>query len=170
MNIFATSICPEQSAIVLPDLHIKKMPIECCQMLALIASPYYHNYGIIPKKDGTPYKTLNSNHVKHPCTIWAASSIHNATWLLYHGLMLCEEYEFRYKKMIACYDSLLAAARILPEGNLNKITPFTRAMDDNLKFDMTIDTFTAYKKYIASKTWVADNYKMAPFRKPEWID
>jgi len=37
------------------------------------------------------------------------------------------------------------------------------------KFDDTIDTFTAYKRYIASKPWVADNYLRMPERKPNWI-
>jgi hypothetical protein len=170
MNIFATSFCPEQSAIVLPDLHIKKMPIECCQMLAYVASPWIHNYGTIPKKDGTPYMTKrNSPRLKHPCTLWVAESIHNAHWLIYHGFMLCEEYFRRYEKQIACYGSLLNALEIFPDGDFNKITPFIRAMPDHLKFDKTIDTFTAYKKYLASKSWAANNYKKLPSRKPNWI-
>lgn len=169
MNIFATSECPEKSAIVLPDMHIKKMPIECCQMLAFVASKTYRNYGTIPKKDGSPYLTTNKAHLVHPCTIWAAQSIHNATWLLYHGFMLCEEYELRFKKKIACYDSLLEAAKIFPEGDLKQITPFARAMPDELKFDKTIDTFTAYKKYLLLKEWPSDNYKKIPSRKPDWL-
>ena len=32
MNIFATNQCPQKSAQVLPDKHIVKMPLECCQM------------------------------------------------------------------------------------------------------------------------------------------
>ena len=31
---------------------------------------------------------------------------------------------------------------------------FARAMPDEWKYDRKIDTFTAYKKYIASKPWV----------------
>ena len=46
---------------------------------------------------------------------------------------------------------------------------FTRAMPDEYKLDESIDTFTAYKMYIASKPWVADNYLRIPERKPEWI-
>ena len=46
---------------------------------------------------------------------------------------------------------------------------FSRAMPDEFKYDDTIDTFTAYKRYIASKPWVKDNYLRIPSRKPDWI-
>ena len=46
---------------------------------------------------------------------------------------------------------------------------FSRAMPDEWKYDKTIDTFTAYKRYIASKPWAKDNYLRIPERKPDWI-
>jgi hypothetical protein len=49
------------------------------------------------------------------------------------------------------------------------VVEFTRAMPDEYKLDESIDTFTAYKMYIASKPWVAENYLRIPERKPEWI-
>ena len=49
------------------------------------------------------------------------------------------------------------------------VVEFTRAMPDEYKLDTTIDTFEAYKRYIASKPWVKDNYLRIPSRKPEWI-
>jgi hypothetical protein len=49
------------------------------------------------------------------------------------------------------------------------VVEFTRAMPDEYKFDTSIDTFTAYKMYIASKPWVAENYLRIPERKPYWI-
>ena len=58
MNIFVTSEFPAESAICLPDKHIVKMPLECCQMLSIVASKKWgHDYGTLPKKDGTPYTT-----------------------------------------------------------------------------------------------------------------
>jgi hypothetical protein len=42
-------------------------------------------------------------------------------------------------------------------------------MPEEWKYDTSIDTFTAYKMYIASKPWVADNYLRMPERKPDWI-
>ena len=57
MNIFATHQDPYLSAKVLPDKHIVKMPLESCQMLAIIYSKWYYDWGTLPKADGTPYAT-----------------------------------------------------------------------------------------------------------------
>ena len=77
MNIFVTSSDPVESAQVLPDKHIVKMPLETCQMLAVVYSKWYFNWGndLLPKKDGTPYNTEKGAFRGHPCTIWAAESI-----------------------------------------------------------------------------------------------
>ena len=79
MNIFVTSPDPVESAQVLPDKHIVKMPLETCQMLAVVYSKWYFNWGndLLPKKDGTPYNTEKGAFRGHPCTIWAAESIAN---------------------------------------------------------------------------------------------
>jgi len=169
MNIFVTSPCPKESAIVLPDKYSTKMPLESCQMLAIIASSWYHNYGTLPKKDGTPYKTEKGAFRNHPCTIWSTSSINNASWLIEHGIALCEEFEYRYNKSHSCLLTLLEARRIFPHGDSTQVTPFVRAMPDEFKLDKTIDTFEAYKRYIRTKEWVKDNYIKVPERKPDWI-
>ena len=59
MNIFVTDPDPVKSAEVLPDKHVVKMPLETCQMLAVVYSKWYFNWGndLLPKKDGTPYNT-----------------------------------------------------------------------------------------------------------------
>lgn len=164
-----TSPWPVESAIVLPDKLVTKMSVESCQMLALVASPWYHNYGKIHKKDGTPYVTEKGAFRKHPCTIWASESIHNAYWLIQHGISLCDEYQLRYGKQHGCYNTLLEACELFPEGDVTQVTPFVRAMPDEYKLDNSINTFEAYKLYIASKPWVKDNYLKMPERKPEWI-
>ena len=46
---------------------------------------------------------------------------------------------------------------------------FARAMPDEFKFDTSIHTFTAYKMYISSKSWVASNYLRDESRKPNWL-
>lgn len=169
MNVFVTNKFPAESAIVLPDRHITKMPVETCQLLAIVASKWYHNYGPLNKKDGTPYSTEKGAFRNHPCTKWAAESIHNAYWLIKHGMNLCDEYNLRYGKVHSCYNTLLEAYYLFPKGKITEVTPFARAMPDEWKHDNTIDTFEAYKKYIASKTWVKDNYLRMPQRRPEWI-
>ena len=90
MNIFVTDPDPVKSAEVLPDKHIVKMPLETCQMLAVVYSKWYFNWGndLLPKKDGTPYNTEKGAFRGHPCTIWAAESIANTAWLIQHGFWI----------------------------------------------------------------------------------
>lgn len=175
MNIFVTHPSPWQSARVLPDRHITKMPLETCQMLAIVASKKWgHNFGTLPKKDGTPYKTDKGAFRNHPCTKWASEFVNNWNWLIMHGFALCEEYKERYGKDHTCYNTLLHAREIFPmadpQGRSGKgPKDFVRAMPDEFKLDTSISTFDAYKMYIASKPWVTDNYLRIPDRKPEWL-
>jgi len=175
MNIFVTSPCPTKSAQVLPDKHIVKMPLETCQMLSIVASDKWgHGFGTLPKADGTPYATEKGAFRNHPCTIWANEFVNNWQWLIAHGFALCEEYKSRYGKVHTCLKTLLVAREIFPtadpQGRSGKeTTPFVRAMPDEYKLDTSIDTFTAYKMYIASKPWVCDNYLRLPHRKPDWV-
>ena len=175
MNIFVTSDDPRECARVLPDKHIVKMPLECCQMLSIVASEKWgHGFGTLPKADGKPYATEKGAFRNHPCTKWANEFVMNWQWLLHHGIALCEEYTHRYNKRHTCHNTLLAARKIFPtadpQGRSGKeTTPFVRAMPDEFKLDTSIDTFTAYKMYISSKPWVASNYLRDPSRKPDWI-
>ena len=175
MNIFVTDPSPYVSAQSLPDKHIVKMPLETCQMLAIVCSDKWgHGFGTIPKADGTPYATEKGAFRNHPCTIWANEFVMNWQWLLRHGLALCEEYTARYDKVHSCFNSLLAAKEILPTGDPTgrsgkETTPFVRAMPDEFKLDTSISTFDAYKMYVSSKPWVSDNYLRLPHRKPEWV-
>ena len=176
MNIFVTSDSPWDSARVLPDKHIVKMPLETCQMLSIVCSEKWgHGFGTIPRADGQPYKTTSGAFRNHPCTVWANSFVTNWQWLLAHGLALCAEYTERYGKVHTCYNSLLAAKEILPtadvQGRSGKgPTPFVFAGPDEFKYDTTVDIYTRYKRYIASKPWVKDNYIRLPDRKPAWIE
>ena len=169
MNIFVTSFSPQQSAVVLPDRHITKMAVESCQLLAIVASSWYHNYGTLPKADGTPYSTTKGAFRNHPCTQWAAQSVHHSSWLIEHGLAICEEFQLRYQKSHSCHKTLIAAKELFPKGNLDKVTEFARAMPDELKFNTSITTFQAYKEYLNTKSWIKTNYLKIPSRKPDWI-
>ena len=104
MNIFVTDPDPTKSAQSLPDKHIVKMPLESCQMLAIVASTKWgHGFGKLPKLDGTPYLTDKGAFRGHPCTIWAQE---NYRWLISHGLALCYEYTHRYGKIHSCQHTL----------------------------------------------------------------
>ena len=177
MNIFVTDSCPVQSARNLPDKHIVKMPLETCQMLAIIYSDWYYGVGKLYKQDGTPYRTEHGAFRNHPCTQWAAANQYNLAWLILHGVALCDEYHQRYlPKVHSCYDVLCQAQVIyhdcfdeLLTDAAAKVTDFTRAMPDNIKSDFTITTTTAYQRYLNTKPWVATNYLRIPSRKPYFI-
>ena len=68
----------------------------------------------------------------------------------------------RYGKPHTCFNTLQAANEILPcadpQGRSGKgPTPFVFAGPDEFKYDDTVDIYTKYKMYIASKPWVKDN-------------
>ena len=166
MNIFVTDPSPVASAQVLPDKHIVKMPLETCQMLSIVASEKWgHGFGILPKLDGTPYKTEKGAFRNHPCTVWAQD---NYTWLILHGLALCYEYTHRYGKKHSCQSTIAHCTQIFPSQDHDPKS-FAFAGPDEFKYDTSIDTFTAYKRYISSKPWVASNYLRDPSRKPNWV-
>ena len=176
MNIFVTNDCPVQSARNLPDKHIVKMPLETCQMLAIIYSDWYYGVGKLYKQDGTPYRTAHGAFRSHPCTIWAAANQYNLAWLIMHGLALCNEYTARYDKVHTCQDVIHQAVRIYnacfdePVSTAYyKVAYFTRAMPEYLKHDDTITTIQAYKAYLNTKPWLANNYLRIPSRKPSFI-
>ena len=176
MNIFVTDRCPVQSARNLPDKHIVKMPLETCQMLSIIYSDWYYGVGKLYKSDGTPYRTAHGAFRNHPCTQWAAANQYNLAWLIAHGIALCNEYTARYNKRHTCYDPIIQAVAIYDlcfddsvSQSYRKVTQFTRAMPESIKFDTTIDTITAYKQYLNTKPWLASNYLRIPSRKPSFI-
>ena len=177
MNIFVTNQCPIQSARNLPDKHIVKMPLETCQMLSIIYSDWYYGIGQLHKLDGTPYRTAHGAFRKHPCTQWAAAEYWNLSWLISHGMALCDEYTARFHKHHACQPAIAEAITIFEAAfdfnvDIYKDSlpmTFTRAMPESLKFDTTIDTITAYKRYLNTKPWLATNYLRIPSRKPSFI-
>ena len=177
MNIFVTDYCPVQSARNLPDKHICKMPLETCQMLAIIYSDWYYGVGKLYKADGTPYRTAHGAFRKHPCTMWAAANQYNLAWLILHGVALCDEYHQRYlPKVHACYDVLCQAQHIYHDcfdesltDAASMVSYFTRAMPDDIKHDSTITTIQAYIKYLNTKPWLSTNYLRIPSRKPSFI-
>ena len=165
MNIFVTDPDPKVSAQCLPDKHIVKMPLETCQMLSIVASDKWgHGFGKLPKKSGGYYATDKGAFRNHPCTIWAQTNFY---WLIEHGLALCAEYTHRYNKVHSCQHTIEYADMTFP--SCPPPTSFVFAGFDQFKYDTSIDIFTKYKRYIASKPWVASNYLRDQSRKPDWL-
>ena len=171
MNIFAVDEDPAIAAFSLPDKYVVKMPVETTQMIALVFSKWYHNYGPVLKADNKPYNVEKGAFRNHPCTKWAADSDDNLQWLFQHGISLCNEYTSRYGKKHACERSIrLAALTQMHNGCPEKHTPFVRAMPDVLKDNNRIDTITAYRMYLSTKPWILDNYQRVPDNKPSWLN
>ena len=175
MNIFVVDTDPRKAAQQLPDKLTVKMSLEMCQMVSILYSKWYHNWGEVYKADGTPYDTKKGAFRNHPCTIWLSQSYENLAWGLAHGLALTTEYTRRYDKIHSCAKTLFKAKKLFHEkvGRTilihSMVDSFTRAMPDNLKYDKSIDDITAYRKYLNTKEWVKNNYVRIPERKPEWI-
>ena len=104
-----------------------------------------------------------------------AETLYNTAWLIQHGCALTSEYHHRYGKIHTCAKTLFEAKKLFhrkTELAINchiQANNFARAMPEEFKYDDSIDTFTAYKMYIASKPWAKDNYLRKPERKPDWI-
>ena len=169
MNIFVTNPDPHVSAKVLPDKHVVKMPLETCQMLSIVFSHWYYDWGddLVKKKDGTPYS------VKKGCSgiilaLNDPASIYNTAWLIQHGCALSDEYNHRYGKVHGCANSLFEAKKTFHKFAGEVITcycmveSFTRAMPDEFKYNTSIDTFYCLQKLHWQKPWTASNYLRDP--------
>ena len=65
-------------------------------------------------------------------------------WAFWHGIALCQEFEFRFKKEHACLRQITVLGslfKFVPEG---KLTPFAQAMPDEFRND---DPVIAYRDY-----------------------
>lgn len=145
-------------------------------MISIIFSSWYYDWGQIHKVDGEPYNTKKGAFRNHPCTQWAGQNQFNTAWLITHGIALSTEYTHRYGKVHSCNKTLFEAKQLFHRKTGKDITchsmadKFARAMPDEYKYDTNIDTFDAYKMYVASKPWVSTNYLKCPDRKPWWIE
>jgi hypothetical protein len=175
MNIFIVDVCPVRSAQSLPDKHVVKMSLEACQIISIIYSSWYYNWGTIPKADGTAYSTKRGVFKNHPATLWTAANYENLAWLIVHGKALCDEYLYRYGKVHVCLHALNTAESLFRENTglelvvYKNVTNFVRVMPDEFKNDASIDIVTAYRRYVTSKSWVAGNYLKKPERRPMWV-
>lgn len=146
MNIFVLSRDPEEAARFQCDKHVVKMILESAQMLSTI--------------NGGPYKPTHANH---PCTLWAARSTGNYTWLVQHALALCAEYSYRYNKTHKC-EAVIKALCVPPAHvNLLPLTEHVQCMPDPLRGPCPVQ---AYRRYYATKTFAEWNRNRPP---PDWF-
>lgn len=163
MNIFVTEADPVLAARGLPDRHIVKMPVESVQMLV---SACLRN-GIQPDVTTKAGGQHRGGYPHHPCTRWVGGSLCNAVWTHQWGKALCAEYTHRYGRVHFAQGQLDQLQPHLLHLPNHPVTPFVRAMPDYLRNDSTIDTITAYRRYLRDhKPWAS--WHRAPSRKPDW--
>lgn len=109
MNIFILSeereplVHYKQQAQYHLDRHVVKMIAESTQMLVTSLSFHANYHNMIGKlaaapqiADNLPCKPLSASMTKHPCTVWACTSIINFNYLACLALQLCHEHQYRY--------------------------------------------------------------------------
>lgn len=137
MNIFVLDLDPKKAALCHFDKHVTKMVLETSQMLCT-ALHLHSNLQDIPYKPA---------HPKHPCTIWAASSLGNYQWLCDLGYALAEEYTFRYGKIHKCaavIDFCASHNSVISGGD---ITRFAQAMPDEFKHENAVEAYRNFYRH-----------------------
>ena len=181
MNIFALSKCPVESAQQMLDKHVVKMPTETCQMLHtnLLFTMFKSVYGFEPSLGELKRFHAQSNStlmkpamLNHPSTIWARESLHNTKWLYEHGLALCEEYTFRYRKTHGSEKRILDMAIDLRDAFSSKASPVKIAMLDKYRIENTFDdeweyVIQSYRHYYLEGKWKFAEWRMD--RRPNWF-
>ena len=162
MNIFILSESPQESAKMMLNKHVVKMPTESMQMISTISSHLGFD---------APYKPVMLNH---PCTIWARESQDNFQWLIDHCQALCEEYTMRYDKIHKVENTLeeYYSAIMQVKSNLPNIglTPFAIAIAPNMncrKHDSfnSSNTVEKYRLYYLEDKWKIASWT---FGSPSW--
>ena len=142
MNIFVLDTDPEVAAQMHCAKHVPKMCVEATQMLVSAVRRHGATDNDVPlTKSGRPHR---GGYHNHPCTVWAGDSRDNYMWLFWHGIALCQEFEFRFGKEHACFKQIRVLGslfRFVPDG---KLTPFAQAMPDEFRND---DAVIAYRGY-----------------------
>lgn len=140
MNIFATNICPIQSAKEHNNVHLVKMILESAQLLSTA------HYVLDGEQVG--YKPTHRNH---PCAIWVRQCSGNYLWLYTHFQALCAEYTFRTNKVHK--SSALISALATPPWNIvnSNLTPFAMAMPEQYQKLGILDQTKAYQAYLNDK-------------------
>jgi len=142
MNIFALDEDPQIAARMHCDKHVPKMCVEATQMLVSAARRHGATDSQVPlTKSGTPHK---GGYHRHPVTLWVGDSRENYMWSFWHGIALCQEFEFRFKKEHACLRQITVLGSLFPLIPEGKLTPFAQAMPDEYR---NHDPVVAYRDY-----------------------
>jgi hypothetical protein len=168
MNIFVTSPSALIASRDLDDVRLRKMILETAQMCA---TAFREGWNI-----NTTYK---SSHKNHPCNVWARKTPANLYWLIDYGLLLHEEYKFRWpgkthksghelkeldRVYIDCFEDLHSCEE----------TPFAncaRRTDQGIDFTHIPNVHEAYRLYLNAR-WALDKRQPKWTRRgpPDWLE
>ena len=183
MNIFILDRNPKIAAQQQCDKHVVKMIVESAQMLSTahrildgtkvkrpsVSGKRIVNYWEHPNSnlEKTLYKAV---HPGHPSTLWTMESIENYYWHYEHWISLCDEYEFRYKK-IHSTKQLLEEVLNTPPKNIPMVekTPFKLAMKDFPQCQFPDDPVKSYRLFYQTKQ---ERFKMVWSKRkiPDWFE
>lgn len=139
MNIFVLDTDPQTAAQMHCNKHVVKMPLEAAQMLSTV----HHIYD--SDDSSSVYKPT---HRHHPCTLWAAASRSNYSWLFEYFRALNDEYFHRYYKDHGSWLKLRDVLRRPPSTMFDDApTPFAQAMPDEYKNDDAVVAYRTYYKH-----------------------
>lgn len=148
MNIFATDDCPFRAALNLDDDRVRKMIIESAQLLS---------FALI--RNGDPQAEFamkpSRSHMNHKCSLWAAESISNYSWLFNH-------YEALVAIDIECRQKMHASARFLsalmpkkttriPQAPRTEFANAARNLSHGIDMTHVRPVTMAYQLYLAAR-------------------
>ena len=170
MNIFVVDECPIESARMLCDKHIVKMPIESAQMLSTthrfvdgasrtafaINGRKFTTWGHPDSRlDGFLYR---STMINHPCTVWTRENIENYMWHAEHAMELCREYTRRYDRIHGSQNVIEWCLHNVPKNIQNgTITQWAQAMPT--KYQDRYNSVQAYRNY-----YIGDKMRFAKWK------
>jgi hypothetical protein len=158
VNIFAVDHDPEIAAQSLHDVHVNKMLVESCQLLATAhpadASPYSHT------------------HFNHPCARWTRESAANYAWLACHALALAAERAWRWPERpehASLSAALWYATHAPPRTYDGDITSFAIAVPQELH--VPGDAVASYRAYYAARKLIMKRgtVRWTGRRPPDWL-
>lgn len=141
------------------DTHVVKMPLETAQLLSTAAVELFHS-------DELPDLIYKPTHRNHPCTKWTRTSHANFRWLCVHGLSLCREYTYRYRRIHKSKYVIQALYTLCRDAPRDSMTPFALAMPDQFK---DIDPVIAYREYYRYKKSMLTRFHYTNRPIPEWL-
>jgi len=149
MNIFFLHHTAIASARYHADIHVGKMLLESCQLLATA-------HHVLGNGDAVTYKPTHKNH---PCAVWVRESKLHYKFVSDLAIHLACEFRKRFGKTHACEAVFEKELRHAPPALTNcKWVQPPQAMPEEFRGS---DFVEAYKKYYASK---ADTMKMIWFK------